>query len=84
MALRNLVFRIWRSANGTSWSQSNSAGFGDPDNAAAETLAVFGGALFAGTKNLPGGCEVWRGFSPSVFADGFESCDTTAWSVAVP
>ncbi len=52
---------IWRAADGSSWEQSNSDGFGDSTNAGALAMAVFGGDLYVGTfKFSTGGCEMWR------------------------
>ncbi|MFH1150010.1 MAG: IPT/TIG domain-containing protein [Actinomycetota bacterium] len=51
---------VWRSQDGTAWSQANSDGFGDPDNDSAATMSLFGTYLYAGTENGTYGCEVWR------------------------
>lgn len=59
------------------WSQVNTDGFGDTANFSAFSMAVFNGAVHAGTHNTPTGCEVFRydGPTPSdwvqVNTDGF-------------
>jgi hypothetical protein len=56
---------IWRSTNGTLWTQVVDAGFGDPDNAEAFRFAVFDGDLYVGTCSgtETAGGEVWRSAS---------------------
>lgn len=44
------------------WFQSNTDGFGDPNNTEIESMAEFTGfftALYAGTYNSTTGCEIW-------------------------
>ena len=76
---------VWRSDNGTSWTQVVDAGFGNPDNAEAYRFAIYGGSLYVGTWNGSGtaGGEVWRSpsgdagsWTPSV-ANGFGSASNT-------
>ena len=74
--------KVWRSTDGTTWERSNEDGFGNLNNAQVMSLAVFNGDLYAGTYNGYMGCEIWRLNGP-LFADGFESGDTTAWSATV-
>jgi len=58
---------IWRSTNGTSWTQVVDAGLGGPgnDNAEAFRFAIFDGDLYVGTCSGTGtaGGEVWRSAS---------------------
>jgi len=68
--------RIWRTSNGTTWTQVNTDGFGDVNNTETITLAVYKGQLYAGIMNnqVTGG-EIWRTsngitWSP-VITDGF-------------
>lgn len=58
---------IWRSTTGNSgsWTRVVNNGFGDPNNVVALSLAVFDGALYAGTLNTAVGGQIWRS------ADGF-------------
>jgi dienelactone hydrolase len=39
---------------------TNSSGFGNPNNTAAYSAAVFDGWLYIGTMNWWNGCEIWR------------------------
>jgi hypothetical protein len=70
-------------------------GFGDAANLTAQTLIVFSGHLYAGTRYGGGGCEVWRydgsswvmlvggaGATPNSAGFGNANNDT-AWSAAV-
>jgi hypothetical protein len=41
------------------WTQRNTSGFGDKNNAAVSALEVFGGQLYAGTTN-DHGAQIWR------------------------
>lgn len=60
-AYYNLVngAELWRSANGSTWSQVNSDGFGALANSEINDLEEFGGFLYATTSNGGGG-ELWR------------------------
>ena len=57
---------VWRYDDGTDWTRVASAGFGDKNNKAAESMAVFDGKLYTGTwycSGNPGAqdlCQVWR------------------------
>ena len=75
--------KVFRYLGPMSWVAETDDGFGDPGNWAISSLASFGGSLYAGTLNEAAGCEVWRQVGP-LFFDGFESGDTSAWSVTVP
>jgi hypothetical protein len=74
--------KIFRYLGPLSWETETDDGFGDPGNLAIGSLAVFGSDLYAGTVNQAAGTELWR--QAILFADGFESGDTSAWSQAVP
>ncbi len=52
--------RIWRSSNGTSWTQANTDGFGDSDNAEPWAMLVYKDKLYVGAANYPDGAEMWR------------------------
>ncbi len=62
---------IWRSATGNagSWSRVTSNGFGDSQNTAIISMAVFDGQLYAGTINDVTGGQIWR------------SADGTTWNL---
>jgi len=64
---------VWRTNNGTTWSQVNTDGFGDQYNSTA-TLEEFSGYLYAGTYNYNNsdnpGSELWR----------CQTCDGTDWT----
>lgn len=61
---------IWRTADGQTWQQVASGGFGDPYNTGVLSLVEYNGYLYAGTRhgdwqddahpNGPLGGEVWR------------------------
>ncbi len=61
---------VWRTADGTSWEQVNTDGFGDANNIVAWTMAVFTDTLYVGTANYANGAEIWR------------STDGTTWEQA--
>lgn len=53
---------IYRSTNGTSWSQINTGGFGNTGYTHTR-LAVLGSTLYAGTADMPGlgdSCQLWK------------------------
>jgi len=75
--------KVFRYLGPMSWLVETDDGFGDPGNLAIVSLASFGSSLYAGTLNQAAGCEVWRQ-EGGLFADGFESGDTSAWSATVP
>jgi hypothetical protein len=57
---RNLTgCQIWR-YDGSSWTELISDGFGDGENRAATSMAVYNGNLFVGTYRQSGHCQVWR------------------------
>jgi sugar lactone lactonase YvrE len=51
---------VWRSSNGTSWSQVSSDGFGNTKNTEVVALEVFDGQLYAGVRNHEQGGQIWR------------------------
>ena len=51
---------VWRSSDGTTWTQVNTDGFGDSNNGGAYSMAVLGSYLYVGTRNTSTGAEVWR------------------------
>ena len=60
--------RVFRSGDGTDWSQANTSKFGDSHNGETPCMSVFEGQLYAGTGNFSTGCELWRtyGTPPSI------------------
>ena len=50
--------QIWRSVDGTSWTQAVGDGFGDATNGGSDTLTVFDGALYSGTYNGASGTQI--------------------------
>ncbi len=75
--------KIMRFVDLLDWDAVATGGFGNAMNQAIVAGAVFDSNLFAGTLNSNEGCEVYREVA-TVFNDGFESGDTTAWSATVP
>jgi hypothetical protein len=71
---------VWRFQAGH-WEQVNEDGFGDVSSMETPALAVQG-YLFAGVWNTATGAELW--YLPVIFADGFESGSTNAWSTVIP
>lgn len=66
---------IWRTNNGTTWTQVNTDGFGSSNNRGISALAVFNGALYASTVGKAGsaGVSVWR----------CQTCDGSDWTQVV-
>jgi parallel beta-helix repeat protein len=70
---------VWRTAGSggppfTDWTKVNTPAFGDFNNYAAKSMAVYNGRLYVGTDNSATGGEVWEydGFSwNQVNTDGF-------------
>jgi hypothetical protein len=52
--------QIWRSENGTDWSQVAADGLGNPNNAGFTTFTSFNGMLYAAALNRIDGTELWR------------------------
>lgn len=61
LSLTNTVtgMQVWRSANGTNWSQVNTSGFGDVYNAYAKFIG-WKGYLYAGVANFVSGQRILR------------------------
>jgi DNA-binding beta-propeller fold protein YncE len=84
---------IWRTPDGTNWTQVNSDGFGDYDNDAIASFAVFNGYLYGGTMHDSTGGQVWRCSTVSgcdeasdweqVVSDGFGSTDNRSAAALV-
>lgn len=62
---------VWRSSNGTTWTQVNVDGFGTADNLGVSALTDFNGYLYAATRGTPGivGDQIWR----------CQVCDVSDW-----
>jgi len=60
VSMLSMAFGVNAQSTQFQWKQVNIDGFGDPNNASAVPLAVFGGNLYAGTANFVTGGEVWR------------------------
>jgi hypothetical protein len=71
---------VWRTFDGTDWHPASKPGFGDVANQSVTTMFELDNGLYAGTFN-PAGGELWR--LPVLFSDGFESGNTSRWSVTV-
>lgn len=77
---------VWRSNNGTTWTQVNTDGFGTANNRGVSALTAFKGYLYAATRGNPdvAGDEVWRcqvcngGDWTKVVNNGFGNTDTNA------
>lgn len=71
--------RVWRSPDGTTWTQANIDGFGDTDTAEPHSMAVHNGFLHVGVSNFPDGAEVWESVNGFNFSqanvDGFGDGD---------
>ncbi len=67
--------QVWRSANGTDWTQVSEDGFGDADNYQTGGAAVFRGQLYVTTLNDVTGGQLWRSTNGTqwqqVVGDGF-------------
>ncbi|MEW6555672.1 MAG: DUF5719 family protein, partial [Actinomycetota bacterium] len=53
------VAKIW-AFDGSTWTQANDDGFGDPTNRGSRALAIYDGQLYAGTNGGSGGGQLWR------------------------
>lgn len=61
---------VWRSSNGTSWSQVNADGFGTANNADVLDMVEFNSELYLSTSNGVTGGELWKtatGANPASF-----------------
>jgi hypothetical protein len=65
------------------WDTLVSGGFGNALNRAIGAGAVLDSSLYAGTGNTSEGCEIHR-VASTIFTDGFESGNTSAWSYTTP
>ena len=69
--------QIWRSLNGTTWTQVEGGGFGNANNIGVVNFGVFSNTLYAATYNTTDGLEIWRSSSGNsgdwsrVVANGF-------------
>jgi hypothetical protein len=54
--------QIWRSPDGTTWTQVEGNGFGDATNGAIAAFGIFGDTLYVATHSFTDahGCEIWR------------------------
>ncbi len=50
---------VWRTTDGTTWTQVNTDGFGAANNQSLNDMVVMGQYLYAGTDNADG-CQLWR------------------------
>ena len=60
---RSTGVEVWRSRNGTDWSQNNVDGFGDSENWVViwdNSVAASSSSLYVGTWNETDGGEVWQ------------------------
>jgi hypothetical protein len=57
---RSTGCEVWASSNGSTWSQVNTDGFGDPYNIEVDKMVEYGNNLYAGTNNRVTGGEVWQ------------------------
>ncbi len=55
--------QVWCTADGHTWSQKNSSGFGTISNSLIASSGVFSGALYFGVVNTTDGGSVWRTFN---------------------
>lgn len=72
-------WQVLASTNGINFEPDNDEQFGNPHNWFYDELTAIDGYLYAATRNLTEGAELWRRLLPP-FTDGFESGDTSAWS----
>jgi len=75
---------IWISADGLSWGLASSPGFTNQNNRSTGALKYWNYRVYAGTSNPTAGCEVWRSNRQSLFEDGFESGDSSGWTMTIP
>ena len=70
---------VWRTNNGTIWTQVNVDGFGSNNNTRVVSLVAFGENLYAGTWNSTSGGQIWRTANGTsweqVVSDGFGKTD---------
>jgi len=77
VAITSTGGQVWRTNNGTTWTQVNTGGFGTVNHCAISALAAFKGHLYASTMTAfagPGtGSQVWR----------CQVCDGSDWTKVV-
>ncbi len=78
-----MLFEIVVSPDGTDWAPDNSPKFGNPNNWYYSGFFVVDGFVYVGVQNSAEGAQLWRKFT-GLFADGFETGDTTLWSATIP
>jgi hypothetical protein len=64
---------VWRTANGTNWTQVNADGFGSADNSVVTSFASYGEFLYAGTRNSTTGGQIRR----------CQTCDGSDWTQVI-
>lgn len=79
---------VWRTSNGTDWSQVNTNGFsGTTDNASVFALGSFNGNLYAGTYNETTGTEIWSSANGTNWIqaniDGFDGTNANDETLAL-
>lgn len=52
--------QVWRTPNGTTWSQVAVDGFGNAHNFLVSPFGIFDGFIYAGTNDTTDGLEIWR------------------------
>ncbi len=78
---------LWRTSDGLSWEQVVANSFNEP-NEAIESMALFDGYLYVGTRSTVSGCQIWRSATGNAgtwqkVADNGFSGDTRVLSVIV-
>ncbi|MCD4750533.1 MAG: hypothetical protein K8R59_14275 [Thermoanaerobaculales bacterium] len=76
-------YQVLVSSDGSDWAPDNDSSFGNPNNYRYSGIGVFDGYLYVAARNGTEGSELWRKFV-GLFADGFETGDTSGWSVTMP
>jgi hypothetical protein len=54
---------VWRTTDGTTWTQANPDGFGNSNNSGTylnNNVTVFSNGLYIGTSNGSSGGQVWQ------------------------
>lgn len=75
---------VWRSSNGTSWSQVNSDGFGSSDNSSVNDMIEFNNELYLGTTNGTTGGQLWKtatGDNPASFSQVAGITEVASFSI---
>jgi len=78
--------QLWKTTNGTSWTQVGTDGFGDAFNIGVVAMSEFNGNLYLGTLNAVTGAEVFQLDSADVLtqvnSDGFgDGNNLDVWSL---